>query len=118
MFAKRIICLLLIAMMTVCFVSCDFEDVFMKPSAQPTASPGNDSKPDDNDPLSILRYANKSDAGEENEDVVNAFLASDDRFKLAEGIDPFTGKKSSGFMHIPENSNCDLMFAALLERKK
>lgn len=70
MFAKRIICLLLIAMMTVCFVSCDFEDVFMKPSAQPTASPGNDSKPDDNDPLSILRYANKSDAGEENKDVV------------------------------------------------
>lgn len=70
MFAKRIICLLLIVMMTVCFVSCDFEDVFMKPSAQPTASPGNDSKPDDNDPLSILRYANKSDAGEENEDVV------------------------------------------------
>ena len=63
-------------------------------------------------------YATCSAFTEENEDVVNAFLASDDRFKLARSIDPFTGKSSSGFMHIPENSNCDLMFAALLERKK
>lgn len=63
-------------------------------------------------------YATCSAFTEENEDVINAFLAQDDRFILAEGIDPFTGKSSSGFMHIPENSGCDLMFAALLERKK
>lgn len=63
-------------------------------------------------------YATCSAFAEENEDVVKAFLSSDDRFKLAEGINPFTGKSCSGFMKIPENSNCDLMFAALLERIK
>ena len=63
-------------------------------------------------------YATCSAFAEENEEVVNAFLSSDDRFELAQGIDPFTGKSCSGFMHIPENCGCDLMFAALLERKK
>ena len=63
-------------------------------------------------------YATCSAFAEENEDVVKAFLSSDDRFKLAEGINPFTGESCSGFMKIPENSNCDLMFAALLERIK
>jgi 16S rRNA (cytosine967-C5)-methyltransferase len=63
-------------------------------------------------------YATCSAFAEENEEVVNAFLSSDDRFGLRESINPFTGEKCSGFMHVPENYNCDLMFAALLERKK
>ena len=63
-------------------------------------------------------YATCSAFAEENEEVVNAFLSSDDRFVLRESINPLTGEKCSGFMHVPENYNCDLMFAALLERKK
>ena len=63
-------------------------------------------------------YATCSAFAEENEEVVNAFLAQDDRFKLSESINPFTGEKCSGFMHVPENYNCDRMFAAVLERVK
>ena len=63
-------------------------------------------------------YATCSTFTEENEDVVNAFLASDDRFILRENLNPFTGEKCAGFMHVPETYNCDLMFAASLERKK
>ena len=63
-------------------------------------------------------YATCSAFEEENESVIKSFLASDDRFVLKESVDPFTGNTCCGFMHIPENCNCDLMFAAMLERKK
>lgn len=63
-------------------------------------------------------YATCSAFEEENESVIKNFLASDDRFVLKKSLDPFTGNSCCGFMHIPENCNCDLMFAAMLERKK
>ena len=63
-------------------------------------------------------YATCSAFAEENEEVIQAFLAADDRFESVPAIDPFTGKTGSGFMRVPENYNCDRMFAAALERKK
>ncbi|MBR7104719.1 MAG: RsmB/NOP family class I SAM-dependent RNA methyltransferase [Lentisphaeria bacterium] len=63
-------------------------------------------------------YATCSAFEQENEEVVKAFLKKDDRFILKPAVDPFTGKEGTGFLHIPQNHDCDLMFAAALERIK
>ena len=65
-----------------------------------------------------LIYATCSAFRQENEEVVERFLAENPRFRPAELMNPFTGKRSGGYMHTPDAIDCDIMFAAGMERKK
>ena len=65
-----------------------------------------------------LVYATCSAFRRENEEVVEKFLAADPDFRLAELNDPFTRKPCGGYMHTPGAFDCDIMFAAGMERKK
>lgn len=69
-------------------------------------------------PGGVLVYATCSAFREENEEVIGRFLDMDKRFEPVPYRNPFTGKSDSPFMHVPDDFNCDLMFAARLERKK
>ena len=65
-----------------------------------------------------LVYATCSAFLQENEEVVEKFLAEDPRFRLAELENPFTKKPCGGYMHTPGTFDCDIMFAAGMERTK
>ena len=65
-----------------------------------------------------LVYATCSAFRQENEEVVEKFLAADPGFRLAELNNPFTKTPCGGYMHTPDTFDCDIMFAAGMERTK
>ncbi|MBQ7206863.1 MAG: RsmB/NOP family class I SAM-dependent RNA methyltransferase [Lentisphaeria bacterium] len=69
-------------------------------------------------PGGVLVYATCSAFRQENEEVVERFLGAHPDFVLSRAPDPFTGAPGDGFMHMPEGFDCDIMFAAKMERKK
>ncbi len=70
-------------------------------------------------PGGVLVYATCSFFQEENEGVLTDFLSKHPEFELDEIVNPITGKKERGMLHIwPWEADCDATFVARMIRKE